>query len=396
MPILDVTDISPSAFSQNPSSPGARRCDDPVFIDFCQALSSRLLRDPECRKFPDVMTFGYFCRKSSISKVFDSLPNSRLRMGWGSVIHIAPSNIPVNFAFSFLMGFLSGNANFVRVPSRTFRQVDLIVKAIDAVLADDDFSMLRGSITFFTCERDHPALANMVRRADGLIVWGGDATVAGFRAMEKRASAVELYFPDRVSSAVFSADAVIALEDKALTKLCDRFFNDTFLTDQNACSSPGILFWAGHSKMLAMAKNRFWTCFGARLAKKYLIEPTRMMDKHLDVMAMVNAVERPVEIASQDDIAWRFKDSDLGSAKLRYGNFLEVDIASIEEIAPHLRPNEQTITQFGFVSRDIFNALAETGRMVDRIVPVGEALSMSMQWDGKQVVSLLSRQIELA
>ena len=34
--------------------------------------------------------------------------------------------------------------------------------------------------------------------------------------------------------------------------------------------------------------------------------------------------------------------------------------------------------------------------MVDRIVPVGEALSMSMQWDGKQVVSLLSRQVELA
>ena len=57
---------------------------------------------------------------------------------------------------------------------------------------------------------------------------------------------------------------------------------------------------------------------------------------------------------------------------------------------------EQTITQFGMVSHDIFKALAVSGRMVDRIVPVGDALSMSMQWDGKQVLSLLSRQVEIS
>ena len=214
--------------------------------------------------------------------------------------------------------------------------------------------------------------------------------------MDKRVSAVELYFPDRVSSAVLSAAAVINLDDKALTTLCDRFFNDTFLADQNACSSPGILFWTGDKTVLAAAKDRFWTSFSARLADKYRIEPTRMMDKHLDVMKMVEAVERPVDIASQNDITWRFTDRDLGSLKLRFGNFLEVDIAALDEIAPHLRPNEQSITQFGVASQDIFDALARHGRMVDRIVPVGEALSMSMQWDGKQVVSLLSRQVELA
>ena len=396
MPILDFAEIDLRALIQDLSSPMVRRCDDPILVDFCQALSSKLLRDPECRQYPDVMTFGYFCRKSSISKVFDALPNRALRLGWGSIVHIAPSNIPVNFAFSFLMGFLSGNANYVRVPSRTFRQVDLIVTAIDAVLADDDFASLREYNRFFTCERDNPALVDMVRTAAGLVVWGGDATVSGFRAMDKRVSAVELYFPDRVSSAVLSAAAVITHDDKALTTLCDRFFNDTFLTDQNACSSPGILFWTGDKTALTAAKDRFWTRFGARIADKYRIEPTRMMDKHLDVMTMVEAVERPVEIASQDDITWRFTDRDLGSLKLRFGNFLEVDIAALDEIVPYLRLNEQSITQFGVASQDIFDALARHGRMVDRIVPVGEALSMSMQWDGKQVVSLLSRQVELA
>ena len=76
---------------------------------------------------------------------------------------------------------------------------------------------------------------------------------------------------------------------------------------------------------------------------------------------------------------------DLAGSRFRFGNFLEFDIDDIVEIIDHLRPNEQTITQFGMVSHDIFETLAASGRMVDRIVPVGEALSMSMQWDGKQV-----------
>jgi hypothetical protein len=324
------------------------------------------------------------------------MPGLSLRMGWGAVLHIAPSNIPVNFAFSFLMGFLSGNANYIRVPSKAFQEVDLIVAAIDTVMADSNFASLRDSITFFTCERDNPTLVDMVRKADGLVVWGGDATVATFRAMDKSMSAVELYFPDRVSSAVFSAARLTALDDDELTKLCDRFFNDTFLTDQNACSSPGILFWFGEGEDVTAAKDRFWTHLSRRLGERYRIEPTRMMDKHLDVMTMVKALKRPLQITSQDDIAWRFSDADLRSSRLRFGNFLEIDIADLGNMASQLRPNEQTITQFGLASQDIFDALAESGRMVDRIVPVGEALSMSMQWDGKQVVSLLSRQVEVA
>ena len=104
----------------------------------------------------------------------NSVPERASRLGWGTVLHIAPSNIPVNFAFSFLMGFLSGNSNYVRVPSTPYPQVDLIVNAIDDILADPAFETLRPQINFFTCERDHPALVGMVGGAAGLVVWGGE------------------------------------------------------------------------------------------------------------------------------------------------------------------------------------------------------------------------------
>ena len=235
----------------------------------------------------------------------------------------------------------------------------------------------------------------MVGGAAGLVVWGGDTTVAKFKAMDKPISAVELYFPDRVSSAVLAASAIQDLGENELTKLCDHFFNDTFLVDQNACSSPSMLFWVGEDRTRDASKQRFWNRFDERLAEKYQLEPVRMMDKHLDVMEMVAELERPASMPDRGDVIWRFDDKDLVGSRLRFGNFLEFDIDKIVQIIDHLRPNEQTITQFGMVSHDIFEALAASGRMVDRIVPVGEALSMSMQWDGKQVLSLLSRQVEI-
>ena len=395
MPIHNLADIEPTAVSTNAASPVPLRCGDPMVLSFCQALSSRLLRDPTSRQFPDVMTFGYFCRKSSIRQVMNSVPERASRLGWGTVLHIAPSNIPVNFAFSFLMGFLSGNVNHVRVPSNPYPQVDLIVGAIDELLAESTFEDLKPYINFFSCERDHPALVKMVSRVAGLVVWGGDATVAKFKAMDKPLSAIELYFPDRVSSAMLSASEILKLDQSGLENLCDKFFNDTFLVDQNACSSPGLIFWVGADKTRDAAKHLFWTSFSKRLDEKYKLEPVRMMDKHLDVMAMAAQLGRPISSRDRGDVIWRFDDSSLGTSKLRFGNFLELDLDNIGQISAHLRHNEQTITQFGLESHEIFEALASSGRMVDRIVPLGDALSMSMDWDGKQSLSLLSRQVEV-
>ena len=52
--------------------------------------------------------------------------DAELRLGKGVVFHIAPSNVPVNFAFSFAAGLLAGNANIVRIPSKDFEQVQIM------------------------------------------------------------------------------------------------------------------------------------------------------------------------------------------------------------------------------------------------------------------------------
>ena len=293
------------------------------------------------------------------------------------------------------MGFLSGNTNLVRVPSQKFHQIDIIVKVLDEVLDSEEFSHLRQFGTFFTSERDDPAMLELVRKVSGLVGWGGDQTVKTFRLMEKHISAVELYFPDRVSCAVLSAKEVAALESKMLDALSDRFFNDTFLVDQNACSSPGMVFWIGNDDDRKIAQDKFWGHVGSRITNRYHLDPMLMMEKHLDVINMVKDLGRPISSLERDKILWRFDDPNLGHCKLRFGNFLEINIDRLDEIGPFLRPNEQTITQFGLNSQDIFERLAAFGHIVDRIVPVGDALSIGMDWDGKQSLSLLSRQVEI-
>ena len=34
------------------------------------------------------------------------------------IFHITPSNIPTNFAYSFIFGLLTGNSNIVKVPTK--------------------------------------------------------------------------------------------------------------------------------------------------------------------------------------------------------------------------------------------------------------------------------------
>ena len=51
-------------------------------------------------------------------------------MGKGVVFHIAPSNVPVNYAYSLVTGLVCGNINIVRLPSKKFPQTDIINSAI--------------------------------------------------------------------------------------------------------------------------------------------------------------------------------------------------------------------------------------------------------------------------
>ena len=80
-----------------------------VFSDevcnFLNELSSIILNSPVSRQYPDLSAVAFWCRRANIDKKKSIIDDYKSRLGRGLCFHIAPSNIPINFAFSFFLAY---------------------------------------------------------------------------------------------------------------------------------------------------------------------------------------------------------------------------------------------------------------------------------------------------
>lgn len=397
MPIFDAQSFEAGHWRAGFDFGAATAFADDGIQEFLNALSRAILVDREARRHPDLATFGYFCRKANLARAIADVTSPASRFGWGTVVHIAPSNIPLNFAFSFVMGLLAGNSNIVRLPSRHFVQTEFCLALIDRLFADPIFEPIARRTRFVQTDRDSAALDGLIAEAAGLVVWGGDATVRRFRALPKSPRCVEVYFPDRVSSLLVDAAGYLMLSEDDARLSARRFFNDTFLVDQNACSSPTTVFWLGDNGDIAQAKKRFWSLLAPILSSEYTIDPMARINRNLDIFRNVATVGHALNLTTEHDI-WRLDDPDVMGLPLRFGTFLELPITQVMQVLNHFRTNEQTLTTLGITPEEVFRRLTADGRPpgIDRIVPIGSALDISFNWDGKEVLSILSRRVQIS
>jgi hypothetical protein len=364
---------------------------------FLDELSSELRASPDISKYPDVMSFAFWCRKANINKLKEEYIDSRPRLGLGLTFHVAPSNVPINFAFSFAFGLLSGNANVVRVPSKLFPQVDIVCSALKKLFSKDKFHSLASMNSFIRYAVNDEVTERFSAHANARLVWGGDETVKNIQKFPILPRGVDLTFGDRFSIAVLGSEAIADLPDDQFNQLVDRFYNDTYLMDQNACSSPSFVIWMGSKK--EAAQERFWNALLQTVSKKYSLEPVHAVDKltHLcdDAIAMDG-----VKFTQQSTLLYRAELQELktGMEDLRgkFGYFFEYGTNDLASIKPLLVPKCQTITYFGIENEKLKN-LVLTNYLggVDRIVPVGSALEIGLIWDGYDLIRSLSRVIDV-
>lgn len=147
-------------------------------LDFFNDLSKKLLKYG--REYSDVATFGFWCRKPALLKEKQKYDDVSSRLGKGVVFHSTPSNVPVNFAFSFAAGLLAGNANIVRIPGKPFEQVRIISEAIQELLAGSHPNLVP-YIAFVK----YPPVKEITDACCSIsttrVVWGGDGTIAEMR-----------------------------------------------------------------------------------------------------------------------------------------------------------------------------------------------------------------------
>ena len=101
------------------------------------------------------------------------MKSNSLALGRGIVFHIAPSNVPVNFAFSLIGGLLSGNSNIVRVSSKRFEQVEIIIDAIRVLNRQKKHSHVSKRLAIVRYDRNSEGTSFFSSICDVRLIWGG-------------------------------------------------------------------------------------------------------------------------------------------------------------------------------------------------------------------------------
>jgi hypothetical protein len=375
---------------------------DERVCEWLDLLSRTLMTDPRAKRYPDVISFAYWCRRSNIKRLRSAFAeDGSVRLGLGMVFHVTPSNVPINFAFSYVLSLLAGNANVVRVPTRAFPQTDIVCSVIRGLLGAVENEWMVGRTVFVRYEQDDEITRELSALCDGRVIWGGDEAVRSIRKFPIPVRGTEVAFADRYSLCVIHPGAVVRSDETQMSRLVESFYNDTFVMDQNACSSPHLVVWLGGTDEEAMlAKERFWSELHVLVGSRYTLQPVSAVDKYttlcqnsieLEGIAGVHRHENLLYRVAVDSVSKKIED-----LRGNCGYFYEYDTEDIESLVPVISGKYQTLTYFGVEKLDLVDFVIGNGLAgIDRIVPVGRALDMDVMWDGYDIVRTLSRVIDV-
>ena len=216
-------------------------------LDLVGGVAETLLGHADCPRSGPAAHFAFWTRRAALTKLAASfaarVPNNTLARPRGLVFHLPPQNVETVFLDPWVLSYLAGNANIVRLPqeisARMRAIVDLFLERLEA--AGD------GSQAFVHYPSQGDLGAKISVLSDARVVWGGDAKVALFAPLPLRNGGKSIWFGDRFSFSTIKGAAVEKLDDAALKALAKKLHNDIFVFDQMACSSPHALYVVGEA-----------------------------------------------------------------------------------------------------------------------------------------------------
>jgi hypothetical protein len=367
-------------------------------ISFLEALVILLKNDPLANDFPEMMTFAFFCRRSNLIQLKKKYyPKNNTRKGRGIAFHISPSNIPMNFAYSLVSGILSGNLNVVRLPSKKFKQVDIICKAIQALSEKLEFQSFARRIQLVRYDKLNSATAYFSSICDSRIIWGGDIAVNEIKKNGLSANAIDVTFSDKYSICIINADKFI--HESSPKKIAESFYNDTFLFDQNACTSPHLIVWLGSDENITYSKKIFWDHLHDVVKVRYNFQPHSAIDKLSTFYNQAIHLGGIKKTVTPDNLIWRIELNELSEEVEKYrcncGYFVEYKATSLSQLSVIISKKYQTIAYYGIHDEDWdqFDPQKKS-QVIDRIRTIGKTSEFSLTWDGYDLIDTLSIQNE--
>ena len=93
-------------------------------IEFLNELSKIILKNKNSKKFSELISYGFWCRKSNIIKMSESIHNKiscRKRIG----IPLTSYKCSNKFFIFIFFGLLNGNSNIIKLPSNKYDSLNI-------------------------------------------------------------------------------------------------------------------------------------------------------------------------------------------------------------------------------------------------------------------------------
>ena len=364
---------------------------------FLESLSKEINLFKETKNYPDLKELAFWCRAQSIQKLKKNFNHENNRLGLGIIFHVTPSNIPTNFAYSLIFGLITGNSNIVKVPSKEFDQVKIICKIIKKILLKKN-NFLRKKITIVQYKENDEFTKKFSLISNARVIWGGNETIKSLRNFKIDERALDITFADRYSFCIINQSKLEKISNFEFKNLIQRFYNDTYAVDQNACSSPHLVIWLGKNQ--SKIRDKFWVKLYDLVKKKYEFSDSAHIEKYTDLCKYAANLDYIKKIKTYENLIYKIELNKLDiynhNNRGKQGLFFEYCIKDLRKINHIINNKYQTLTYFG-INKDIIKqfVLKNNLKGIDRIVPIGQSLDISLLWDGYDILNILSRGIEV-
>ena len=366
-------------------------------IDFINLFSIEIRKHKNFRNFPDLHFLSLWTSKTEIKKKEKLILKDEKRFGRGLVLHITPSNLPTNFAYSFLIGLISGNSNIIKLPSKEFKETQIILSVIKNIFKLKKFSELKKSNLFLKFDRQSNILERISKTCDARVIWGGDKTIQEIRKLKTPERCIDLNFSDRYSFSVINSEAFFKLSRNKKMNIAKKFFYDAYLSDQMACNSPHCLIWIGKTKN---QDKIFWSDLEEIVKRKYFFDDKKTIDKyHYFFETILNKKNLDKLLVNNEHVkVLKLKNNIKNIEEFRgiYRIFYQLEFKNFLSLRNIINKKCQTIASYGFNKKDYINLITSNNlRGLDRVVPFGQSMNFTMNWDSYNLITSLSRVVEI-
>lgn len=366
---------------------------DPRILSFIGTLSSELMRSELAKGFPELIALGFWLRASNIKAYYAQLGDDWFKPV-GLVVHYAPNNVDTQFVYSWVCSLLMGNRNLIRLGSQTSPLQQALLEIIEKVLCLAEHQAIANTNVFCRFERDASVSLDIALAADARVIWGGDDSVSAIKRLPTKARCRDISFANRFSFVVINGDG---LSDANIASVCEGLKRDMAAFSQQACSSPRYVFWLGSNAL----KDMFFSELGSMLPFAGINQRNEQLvyAQWLKATNQATLIKQYgslciVDVDNEKDIV---KGNEVIDTHPGQQILLHVQLDNLAGLQPYLNNKTQTLSYWGLEQAELIKFLSLpsiTG--VDRIVPVGQALTFSPIWDGYELLSQLSRRISIS